>query len=71
LFGVRGARLVVEPEVTDRVAEMVRLGEVLRPLGIAADVLVVSSERFDYWRDTPNTVIHQAAKEGRVYEAVA
>ena len=57
--------LVVEPEVTDRI------GEVLRPLGMAADVLVVSAERFDYWRDTPNTVIHRAAKEGKVYEAVA
>lgn len=63
--------LVVEPTVTDRMAEMVRLGEVLRPLGIAADILVVSAERFDYWRDTPNTIVHRAVQEGIVYEAVA
>ena len=63
--------MVVEPEVADRYAEMVRLAEVLRPLRLAVDVVVVSAERFEYWRDTPNTVIYRAAKEGRVYEQVA
>lgn len=63
--------LVVEPEVRDRFAEMVRLAEILRPLMIPADVLVVSAERFAYWRDTPNTVMYRAAKEGRAYEQVA
>lgn len=63
--------LVIEPEVENRYAEMVRLREVLRPLLIPVDVLVVSQENFDYWRDTPNTVYHRAAKEGKVYEQVA
>jgi len=63
--------LVIEPEVENRYAEMVRLREVLRPLFIPVDVLVVSQEKFDYWRDTPNTVYHQAAKDGKVYEQVA
>jgi hypothetical protein len=36
-----------------------------------ADVLVVSAERFAYWRDTPNTVMYRAAREGRSYEQVA
>ena len=63
--------LVIEPQVQNRYAEMVRLREVLRPLLIPVDVLVVSQEKFDYWRDTPNTVYHRAAKEGRVYEQVA
>lgn len=63
--------LVVEPEVTDWLAEMVRLAEVLRPLRLPADVLVVSAERFAYWRDTPNTVMYRAAREGRSYEQVA
>ena len=58
--------LVVEPSVKDRHMEMVRLREVLRPLGVPVDVLVVSRERFEYWRDTPNTVIHRAASEGRI-----
>jgi len=63
--------LVVEPGVEDRMAEMVRLGEVVRPLKIPVDILVVSAERFDYWRDTPNTVMYRAAREGKVYESVA
>ena len=62
--------LVVEPEVRDAAAEMVRLRQVLRDLPVAVDVLVVSRERFEYWRDTPNTVISRAAREGTVYEPV-
>jgi hypothetical protein len=34
-------------------------------------VLVVSEEKFAYWRDTPNTIFYRALKEGRVYEPVA
>ena len=63
--------LVVEPEVKDRYGEMVRLREVLRPLHVPADVLVVSAKVFEEWRDTPNTVIYEAAKEGRLYDKVA
>ena len=63
--------LVIEPEVADARAEMVRLMDVLRPLMLPVDVLVVSAERFNYWRDTPNTVFYRAAKEGKVYEQVA
>ena len=63
--------LVVEPSLTDPRAEMVRLREVLRPLRVPADVLVVSDKVFREWRDTPNTVIHAAATEGIVYDQVA
>ena len=63
--------LVVEPEVSDWLGEMVRLREALRPLRVPVDVLVVSRSKFEYWRDTPNTVYYRAAKEGRVYEQVA
>jgi predicted nucleotidyltransferase len=62
--------LVVEPEVRDAAAEMVRLRQVLRDVPVAVDVLVVSRERFEYWRDTPNTVISRAAREGTAYEPV-
>jgi predicted nucleotidyltransferase len=62
--------LVVEPHVEDAYAEMVRLGEVVRPLRLPVDVLVMSAKRFDYWRDTPNTLAYRALKEGKVYEAV-
>jgi len=63
--------MVIEPHVTDPHAEMVRLAEVLRPLRLGADVLVTSRERFEYWRDTPNTVYFDAAREGKVYGQVA
>ena len=49
---------------------MVRLADVLRPLRVPAEVLVVSRERFEYWRDTPNTVYYDAATEGRTYGQV-
>ena len=57
--------LVVEPRVAGRRREMVRLREALRPLRVPAEVLVVSRRVFDEWRDTPNTVIYEAAREGR------
>ena len=63
--------LVVEPEVRARRAEMVRLRDVLRPLRIPADVLVVSQKTFDEWAETPGTVLYEAAQEGRVFRATA
>jgi predicted nucleotidyltransferase len=62
--------LVVEPGIDSEFDEMVRLGKVLAHLGVAVDVLVASEETFQYWVDTPNTVYHRAAREGRVYEQV-
>lgn len=61
--------LVVEPEVEDRVKEMLRLTEVLRPLRIPADLMVLSSRAFDYWRDTPNSLAYRVTKEGRLFES--
>ena len=62
--------MVVEPEVASRLEEASRLHEILSPLGIPVDVLVVSREIFDYWADTPNTVFNEAAREGRIYDPV-
>jgi uncharacterized protein len=56
--------LVVEPTLSDRRAEMVRLRQALRPMRIAVDVVVVSHDTFELWRDTPNTLIFEAAREG-------
>ena len=61
--------LVIEPTVTSRRDEMVRLGDVLRPLRIPMDVLVASKETFEYWADTPSTIYYEAAREGRVFHA--
>ena len=63
--------LVIEPRVQARRGEMVRLSDVLRGMGIYADILVVSERSFDEWSDTPGTVIYQAAREGRVFRASA
>jgi predicted nucleotidyltransferase len=61
--------LVVEPKVADQWEEMVRLRDALRPLRIAADVLVVSKQSFEYWVETPNTIAYEAAQEGRIFHA--
>jgi predicted nucleotidyltransferase len=63
--------LVVEPQVIGRLAEAARLARVLRPLRVPADVVVVSRQVFEEWKDTPNTVIYEAAREGRVFREVA
>ena len=63
--------LVVEPTLRSRREEMVRLRQVLRPLRIPVDVLVVSEQVFEQWRDAPNTVIHEAAREGQVFDDAA
>jgi hypothetical protein len=47
----------------------VRLSDVLRPLRIPVDLLVASKETFEYWADTPNTIYHEVAREGRVFDA--
>lgn len=63
--------LVIEPELSNRRAESVRLRSALRPLRVPVDVLVVSRQAFDAWKDVPNNVIHEAAREGRSYARAA
>jgi len=62
--------MVVQEQPADRLQEMVRLNHLLRKFDAAIDLLVVSEERFQYWRDTPGNVYHEAASQGRtLYEA--
>lgn len=61
--------MVVEPFLESQRSEMVRLRQVLRPLQIPVDVLVVSREGFEAWKDKINNVVYEAAREGRVYAA--
>jgi len=67
--------LVVEPEVRDRLEEMVRLRAVLQPLVrrhlVPVDIVVASREQYAYWNDVPNNLYHEAKTGGRVYEQVA
>jgi predicted nucleotidyltransferase len=61
--------LVVEPEVEDPAAESVRLRRVLRGLPSAIDVVVVSREYADDWRDVRGSLVHAAMSEGRIVVA--
>lgn len=62
--------LVVEPEVSARRTEAVRLRDVLRPLRIPVDIIVASAQAFAAWRDTPGTLYYEASREGRVFHAI-
>jgi predicted nucleotidyltransferase len=59
--------LVIEPKVTSKRDEMVRLRDALRPLRVPADVLVTSRAVFEDWRDTPNNVLFEAWNEGQLF----
>ncbi|MCK5242046.1 nucleotidyltransferase domain-containing protein [bacterium] len=61
--------VVLEDEVKDRRAEMVRLLRVLEPHEIPADIFVASEEFYEDWKDVPGTMLFEAAREGKiVYE---
>lgn len=55
--------LVVEPEVADRTAEMVRLSALLGKRLIPADVVVMSRSAFERLREVPNTLPYRALRD--------
>ena len=62
--------VVVEREVPDRYAEMVRLDRALKGLIMGVDILVIGAKDFEEWSDTPGSVYRAARREGKVvYEA--
>lgn len=61
--------LVIEREVPNRHAEMVRLGREVASLGVPIDVLVVSEAYAEEWGNVKNTVVHAALTEGREFAA--
>ena len=58
--------LVIESDLADRNAEFVRLRRSLRGLGVPIDLILVSEDNVDEWRDVPGTLIHDALRDGRV-----
>ena len=58
--------LVIEPDVPDRHAEMVRLRSALHDLRRPIDVLVYSEAQVEEWGEARGTVLHAALSEGRV-----
>ena len=61
--------LVIETEVPDRAAEMVRLRRLLRPLRIPVDILVYSRAEVERWGNQPGCALFWALREGRVVYA--
>lgn len=62
--------VVVEKEVSNRHAEIVRLMETLRGLILPIEILVISQRDFDYWSEVPGSVYRAAKREGKaLYEA--
>jgi predicted nucleotidyltransferase len=58
--------LVIEAKVQSRHQESLRLRRTLRGMNVPADVIVVTSEQVEEWRDVQGTLIHEALQEGRV-----
>lgn len=62
--------MVVEDQPVDRYREMVRLRGLLRSFRVPLDLVVVSEDKYQYWRDTPGNVYYEAATKGvTLYEA--
>jgi predicted nucleotidyltransferase len=63
--------LVVLDRPFDKLAEMNRLRDVLRPLRIPVDVLVTNTRHVaSTWADFPGTYLYDALREGRVMYAM-
>jgi uncharacterized protein len=58
--------LVVEPEVSSRYSETVRLQRALRGVLMPVDLIVTSLARFEERSQVPGTVEHAARSEGHV-----
>lgn len=61
--------LVVERELGDPAEESVRLRRALRGLRVAVDIIVISAQEFDEWRDVPGSLVHAALSESRLLAA--
>ena len=65
-----GCGAVVEPEVADRAAAIVRLSTVLGKRLIPADVVVMSRSAFQQQRHIRNTLAYRVAQEAIAREFV-
>jgi hypothetical protein len=54
------------PEVANGAEESVRLHRTLRDLRMPADVIVVSRDYADRWREVGGGLVHAAISQGRV-----
>ena len=63
--------LIIEPTVSNRYEEMIRLNRALKGMLMPVDLLVISEQEFEARSRIPGTVEHAARKEGRVLYAAA
>jgi predicted nucleotidyltransferase len=63
--------LIIEPTVSNRYEEMIRLNRALKGMLMPVDLLVISEQEFEARSRIPGTVEHAACKEGRVLYAAA
>ena len=61
--------MVIQPVVTDQVAEMVRLCQVIGSVGTGVDVLVYPEAEYERRSQVPGTLLYWARKEGRTLYA--
>lgn len=62
--------MVVEPEVSNKSDEMIRLRSAIGSIGVGVDILVCSETEAKRRGQVPGTVIYWALKEGKIwYEA--
>lgn len=62
--------MVIQPEVTNRFAEMVRLRRAVGSIGTGVNILVYAEDEAKRRGNVPGTVVYWAFKEGKVlYEA--
>lgn len=62
--------LIVEPQLGSRREETTRLKRVLQPLGVPADVIVVSQKTYDLWTRAHKAITELPAKPNRSYPAI-
>ena len=58
--------LVIEPELTDKAGEYLRLKEVIGRIGVGVDLLLFSQHDFERRSQVPGTLPYWAKTEGRV-----
>ena len=63
--------MIIEKSVANKADEIVRLCRVVSPLRLPVDILVVDSETFRVWSQTPGTVHHEASTDGKILYAEA
>jgi predicted nucleotidyltransferase len=63
--------LIIEPTVSNRYEEMIRLNRALKGMLMPVDLLVISEQEFEVRSRIPGTVEYAARKECRVLYAAA